>query len=108
MDNTFFLLGAKENPYPYIKNADFFALLSYFEGYPTVLEEAKILNKFIIITNTASKEVIENYKNSIILENNEEDIYNGLKEIIKNRDYIIDIKEKYTNTSTIEKIKSVL
>ena len=45
VDNSFVFLGKKENPYPYIKQADYFVLLSYFEGYGMVLEEAQILNK---------------------------------------------------------------
>ena len=85
VENSFHLLGKKENPYPYIKNADYFCLLSNFEGYGMVLEEAKILGKNIIITNTAAREAVEDYKNSIILENSKEGIYNGLKEILKEK-----------------------
>lgn len=72
VEDTFFLLGKKENPYPYIKNADYFCLLSEFEGYGMVLEEAKILNKPIIITNTAAREAVKNYSKSLIVENNEQ------------------------------------
>lgn len=79
VENSFHLLGKKENPYPYIKNADYFCLLSNFEGYGMVLEEAKILGKPIIITNTAAREAVENYKNSIILENSKEGIYKRIK-----------------------------
>ena len=32
VEKTFKLLGKKENPYPYVKKADYLALLSYFEG----------------------------------------------------------------------------
>lgn len=85
VNESFHLLGAKINPYPYIKNADYFCLLSYYEGYGMVLEEAKILEKFIIITDNDSKEAIENYENKIILENNEEAIYEGLKDILENQ-----------------------
>ena len=84
-ENTVKLLGAKENPYPYMKSADYICLFSEFEGYGMVLEEAKILGKNIIITNTAAREAVENYKNSIILENSKEGIYNGLKEILKEK-----------------------
>ena len=80
---TFHLLGKKENPYPYIKNADYFCLLSNFEGYGMVLEEAKILEKSILITDTAAREAISEYKNSKIFENTEDGIYVGLKEIIE-------------------------
>lgn len=84
VQDTFKLLGKKGNPYPYIKNADVFCLLSSYEGYGMVLEEAKILDKFIIITDTAAREAIQDYEKSIIVDNNEEAIYKGLKEIIQN------------------------
>ena len=84
VSNTFFLLGKKENPYPYIKSCDIFVLLSYYEGYGMVIEEAKIFNKKIVITNTAAKEAVEGYKFANITDNNEEDIYRRLKNEIIN------------------------
>lgn len=84
ISKTFILLGQKENPYPYILNSDYFCLLSYYEGLPMVLLEAKALNKFILITDTASKEALENYESKKIFENTEDGIYNGLKQIIEN------------------------
>ena len=83
---NFMLLGEKNNPYPYIKNADIFCLLSYFEGYGMVVEEAKILNKKIIITDTAARESFGDYKNGLVVPNTEDGIYNGLAEMIKSRD----------------------
>ena len=82
VEKTFIFLGKKENPYPYIKYADYFALLSNYEGYGMVIEEAKILKKKIIISNTAAKEALEGYKNSFVLENTEHKIYKGLKKIL--------------------------
>lgn len=83
VQNTFIFLGKKENPYPYLKQADYFALLSYFEGYGMVLEEAKILGKPIIITDTAAKEAIEGYERKLIISNDEESIYLELKKVVK-------------------------
>ena len=90
VNNSFIFLGAKTNPYPYIKKADYFCLFSYYEGYGMVLEEAKILNKRILITNTAAVECIENYKKAQVFENTENGIYEGLKQIIENKNYIND------------------
>ena len=107
VEDTFVLLGKKENPYPYIKNANYFCLLSEFEGYGMVLEEAKILNKKIIITDTAARESLEGYKKSTILDNNDEGIYNGLLKIIKldeDKNENIDDKYKYDNSDKIQKI----
>ena len=113
VDETFNLLGKKENPYPYIKNADYFCLLSQFEGYGMVLEEAKILGKPIIITNTAAREAVENYGNAKIVENTEQGIYDGIKEIIKNynlKEENDSLKKKleYNNEFIIEQIEDLI
>lgn len=99
---NFFLLGQKENPYPYIKNADYFCLLSYYEGYGMVIDEAKILNKKIIITNTAAKEGIANYDQSYVLENNEKGIYEGLKKILSS-DIILNDQTEYDQINDVKK-----
>lgn len=85
IQETFILLGKKENPYPYVKYADCFCLLSYYEGYGMVLEEAKILEKPIIITNTAAREALINYKKGYICDNNEQAIYKALYDFIINK-----------------------
>lgn len=105
--DTFHLLGVKENPYPYMKAADYFMLTSYYEGYPLVLLEAKALNKFIMITDTAAREVLINYQNSLIVSNNEEGIYQGIESILKKKKKENIIKEE-DNSDLIEKIKEVL
>jgi len=103
VQETFKLLGKRENPYPYIKQADYFCLLSHFEGYGMVLEEAKILNKYILITDTAAREVVRDYKNSQVFENSEDGIYNGLKNNI-NKKQITNTQTDYNNKHIIEKI----
>lgn len=109
VEKSFKLLGKRENPYPYIKNADCFALLSYYEGYPMVLLEAQILEKYIVITNTAARETIRDYEDSRILENNEEEIYKGLKDLIKDKENLKNKnKKKYSNSDIIEKIIKVI
>ena len=110
VETTFHLLGKKENPYPYIKQSDYFCLLSNFEGYGMVLEEAKILGKKIIITDTAAREAVEKYKNSVILENEEEKIYEGLKEIIQKNGQNKQEEniEQYDNSKILEKIYKLI
>lgn len=111
IEETFKLLGKKENPYPYIKKADYFCLLSRFEGYGMVLEEAKILDKPIIITDTAAREAVENYENARIFKNTEDGIYNGLENIILNNNkekLKNDNKFEYDNKNIIEKIERLM
>ena len=54
------IMDFKNNPYPYIAQADIFVLSSSFEGLPNVLLEALVLNKFIISSNcrTGPKEIL--------------------------------------------------
>ena len=109
--NTFALLGAKENPYPYIKDADAFGLFSFFEGYPMVVEEAKILKKFVVVTNTSAREVLFDYaRNSLIVNNDEEGIEQGIKYIIENKKKILEKNNDfvYENNKIIDKIVKVI
>ena len=111
VQDTFILLGAKENPYPYIKKADCFVLLSKYEGYPMVLLEAQILEKSIIITDTAARETLQNYDNKIIVENNEKAILTGLSEILKNKEKYKNKNQntkKYDNSEIINQIEDLI
>ena len=74
-----------------------------------VIEEAKILNKPIIITDTAAREAVQNYENSIIVNNTEEAIYAELKEIIqKNKKSFSAKEEKYDNSKIITRLEKLL
>jgi len=106
VENTFKLLGQIQNPYPYIKASDVFALFSYFEGYPMVLKEAKILKKPIIITNTSAREVLEKYEPKIIVDNNEKGIYDGIENIVYNRDSFL--KNGIDNKDNNDIIKNII
>lgn len=107
-EKTTIMLGARENPYPYMKKADFICLLSNYEGYPMTLVEAKILNKYILITDTAAREVVEDYAKREIFENQEEAIYEGLKNILTKTKEEKKLNEQYNNFEIIEQIKQIL
>ena len=114
VEETFHLLGQKENPYPYVRQANYFCLLSRFEGYGMVLEEAKILEKNIIITDTAAREAVEGYSNKYVLENTEEGIYNGLLKVLeenmkngKDKENE-EVKEQYDNSNIIKEVKELI
>ena len=114
LTENFILLGKKENPYPYVKNCDYFCLLSYYEGYGMVLEEAKILGKPIILTDTAARECAKGYKKAIILENTKDEIIKGLEKELKSDSikYLENIQNEEENQKNeeiiIRKIREII
>lgn len=61
-------LGIQENPYPYLKQCDIYVQTSRFEGKSVAIDEAKILQKPIIVTNfsTAKDQITDGYNGSIV------------------------------------------
>ena len=91
------LFGFTDNPYPQIKNTDFYILSSRYEGFPTVLFEAITLKKNIIATDVSGvNEMLEDGKLGLIVENSEEGIYEGMKKALQNpedfKQYEINLK----------------
>lgn len=105
------LYGEKENPYRFIKNANAFLLLSYQEAAPIVIQEAICLKVPVISTNTLSaKELVGT--NGIILNNDEESIFNGLKKILDQPEILNsiknNIKDDFNNIKKIEQFESLI
>jgi len=88
------LLGHKDNPYPYIANADLFVLQSYYEGKPVVVDESLILGTPVLVSNYAAAQEQVPKDCGWIADNNEEDICKKLEEVIRNRDEIISCRER--------------
>lgn len=69
------LVGKKENPYPYIRQADLYVQPSRFESFGLTMLEAMILGKTVIATMTAgAKEILAQRKDSIICVKNTEEL----------------------------------
>lgn len=61
------LLGAKQNPYPYMRLCDIYVQPSLSEGYCVAVEEAKLLKKVIVVTQIPSfVEQIKNGENGFV------------------------------------------
>jgi glycosyltransferase involved in cell wall biosynthesis len=102
-------LGAKKNPYPYMKFADCVILSSDYEGYPVVFSEAMVLNKPIITTNVSDALNDIQNKYGIVVNKTEEDIYIAMKEFIENGYTIKEqfVPQKY-NENIMEKLENII
>jgi glycosyltransferase involved in cell wall biosynthesis len=84
LEEIFVLLGMKENPYPYIRNADIYIQPSRFEGKSIAIDEAKILQKPIIVTNfSTAKDQITTEVNGLIVDMSPGKIALGIEKLIK-------------------------
>ena len=81
-------IGKKENPYPYMKDADYIVLTSDYEGFPVTYLEALTLNKQIITTINTSDESINMKDYANIISKDPNKMVKEVKEILKsNRKY---------------------
>ena len=98
VERTFILLGNKMNPYPYIKNADFFILPSESEAWPLVIAEALILQKPIIATDTGDVSMmIAPEKTGILIPYKVEEMYYSMKRFLTDKPLISEIKNNLQN-----------
>ena len=94
VEETFILAGNKMNPYPYIKNADFFIMPSESEAWPLVISEALILQKPIIATRVGDVELmIEDDKTGHLIRYDTSEIYEAMKKFLTDENFVQNIKE---------------
>ena len=98
VERTFILLGNKMNPYPYIKNADFFILPSESEAWPLVIAEALILQKPIIATDTGDVSMmIAPEKTGVLIPYKVDEMYYSMKRFLTDKPLISEIKNNLQN-----------
>jgi len=101
VEKSFVFAGNQMNPYPFIKNADFFIMPSESEAWPLVIAEALILQKPIIATKVGDVEsMIEDRKTGYLIDYDTNEIYVAMKEFLTNEKLVSDLRE---NLSAIEK-----
>lgn len=89
------LLGFKENPYKYIKQGDLFVCSSKNEGFSLVIAEAMILGLPVISTNCSGPNELLNFgEYGFMVENTEDALYEGLKEILNDEERLKHYIEK--------------
>lgn len=113
IEDSFKMLGKKDNPFPYIKNADMFILSSIVEGLPTVLYEAIILGTPCVSTNVAGAEEILQSKYGLVTKNDDEALYLGIKKLLDDTELLNQYKSNLMlyqseNSDIIKQIENIL
>lgn len=114
MRDSVILLGKKSNPYPYIKECDFYIQPSRFEGNAVTVNEALILEKKVAVTNylTAHSQIKNGYDGVIVPMENEscaDGIFDFIKDIDLQKKIVQNIKnEDYSFKTETEKIYELI
>ncbi len=96
LENVVLFKGFIKPAYSYIKQADIFLNTSESEGYPLTMCEALCLGRPIVATNiTGAREILDNSKYGLLVDETVDSIYQGIKMLIDN----VDVREKYANIS---------
>ena len=79
------LFGFRDNPYPFMTEADVIVCSSNYEGFSTVVTESTVLGKAIVTTNCSGmEEILGKNEFGMITENSDEGFYRGVKEMLTN------------------------
>lgn len=100
LDDIITCLGAKDNPYPYIKDSNLLVSTSSSEACPYVVNEAKILKTPVVVSNFGSAYELVNEENGYI--SSIEDMPYLLYRIINNIDNIYDKMKNNANKITYD------
>lgn len=100
LEESFILLGKKNNPYPYMKACDLYIQPSRYEGKAVTVTEAQILCKPIVITNypTASSQVNDGFDGHIT-ELSVEGIVNGIERLYKEKTFRHTLERNCSDTN---------
>ncbi|WP_369900602.1 glycosyltransferase [Bacillus manliponensis] len=114
LQQRFFLLGKRVNPYPYIKTCDIYVQPSRYEGKAITVREAQILNKPVLITNfSTAKSQLQDGVDGYICPMSVNGIQEAIRKIIDDVQFRKTITEgthrgDYTNSEEIEKLYKLI
>ena len=99
------LLGFDVNPYKYVAKMDLFVCSSQKEGYSTAVTEAVSLGIPVVTTKCSGmEEILHNGEYGLIVDNNENSLYEGLKNILDNPDKMNYYRKNIVNSNSFDTI----
>lgn len=84
LKEDFLLLGAVDNPYPYIRQADLYVHASRFEGKSIAIQEAQTLGRPILVSDcSGNREQVEHNVDGLLCSLTPEGICGGIRELLE-------------------------
>lgn len=91
------LLGEKKNPYPYVKQADWFISTAEWESYGIAMQEALILDVPVLSAYCAVVDEVIDPRFGRVVPNSMEEICRGVEEILQNPQWRQEYHERIVN-----------
>lgn len=109
LGHTIRLPGFQNNPYPYMSSADLLVCSSRAEGFSTVVTEAVVLGLPVVSTECAGiRELFGGAKCGVITENNENALYEALREVLLAPECLIPWREEAKRRGSAFSLKNTM
>lgn len=112
LDDKVILGGRVRNPFKYYKGNDLFILPSRYEAFGLVIVEALICGVPVLVTNNGATSKIVDSKYGVIVNNTDDGIYDGLKDLLSNPAKLKKLQKNvksycYDNNLILEKLNKL-
>lgn len=96
VENTFQMIGFRDNPYKYVAKCDLYVCSSRREGFSTAVTEALIVGTPVVSTDcSGARELLGDHDEyGLVVENSEDGIYQGMKKLLSNPALLIHYKQQ--------------
>lgn len=117
MESAVTFLGYQTNPYQYVAKCDLFVCSSLSEGFSTAATEALIVGTPVCTVEVAGmKEMLgENNEYGVVVPNEEEALYGGIKALLHDPDLLAHYKQKakergdtFRTANTVQAVEDML
>lgn len=109
MDPYIKLVGMKDNPYPYVRQADLYVQPSRAESFGLTILEALILGKAVVSTDThGAEENIIHEVNGLICKTDANDVSRIIKNLLENPEILIKLKDYPIIEKCIKENKEIM
>lgn len=98
LGEDFIFLGARRNPYPFVKQCDLYVHVTRYEGRSIAIQEAQALGKAIVVSDcSGNRELIEDGRNGLIVPLEPTDIAKGIIRLMETPDLKKRIEQENCN-----------
>jgi len=116
VENTFVLLGNKNNPFPYIVNSDCFILPTQSEAYPLSIKEALVFGIPVLATDVGGvSEILSDKTDGLLMKYEQKDIEEKIKLLLNDstlfsqlKSGAAEAKNKFEVETVYQKIEKLL